>query len=304
MFEPQDLIQQAMERHGENIALACSFGKDSLLVLDMAREIDKHIKVIFENTGVEFPETIKFKDRLKEEWKLNLFETKPLQSFFWCIDHYGLPTTRKQGGKGSNSPKCCQLLKEKPSANLQKELGVNAIITGLQACESRSRDLIAKRYDNKKGLYNEYDNIEFCSQRWYSLSKASWSYNPIMLWQTRDVWKYTLDKQLPINEVYTRWDYTGKIHSNPELKIGRGGFLLLDGQPALYNRCGCLPCTAYISWEKKLPLSHPQLYKMLKVKQHPSQMQLSEVKVADGTPTTNDGIPSKTKVLGILPNEL
>jgi len=32
--------------------------------------------------------------------------------------------------------------------------------------------------------------------------------------------------------------------------------------------------------------------------------QLSEVKVADGTPTTNDGIPPNNKLLGILPNEL
>ena len=31
------------------------------------------------------------------------------------------------------------------------------------------------------------------------------------------------------------------------------------------------------------------------------QIQLSEVKVADGTPTTNDGIPPNTKVSGILP---
>jgi hypothetical protein len=30
----------------------------------------------------------------------------------------------------------------------------------------------------------------------------------------------------------------------------------------------------------------------------------TEVKVADGTPTTNDGIPPNNKLLGILPNEL
>lgn len=34
------------------------------------------------------------------------------------------------------------------------------------------------------------------------------------------------------------------------------------------------------------------------------QKQLSEVKVADGTPTTNDGIPPNTKVTGILPTIL
>ena len=33
-------------------------------------------------------------------------------------------------------------------------------------------------------------------------------------------------------------------------------------------------------------------------------IKLSEVKVADGTPTTNDGIPPNNKLSGILPNEL
>ena len=36
VFEPQDLIKQAIERHKEQIAVACSFGKDSMMVLKMA----------------------------------------------------------------------------------------------------------------------------------------------------------------------------------------------------------------------------------------------------------------------------
>lgn len=39
-------------------------------------------------------------------------------------------------------------------------------------------------------------------------------------------------------------------------------------------------------------------------KQSNGQLKLSEVKVADGTPTTNDGIPPNTKVSGILPTIL
>ena len=102
--------------------MACSFGKDSLVVLQMALKYNSNIKVIFENTGVEFLETIKLKDELKKKWKLNLYETKPLKTFWECIDLYGLPSTRKQGGKGSNSPKCCHYLKEKPALILQRKL--------------------------------------------------------------------------------------------------------------------------------------------------------------------------------------
>lgn len=242
-WKAEELIEQAIKRHGDNIAVACSFGKDSLVVLFMALKFNPNIKVIFENTGVEFPETIKLKNKLKKEWNLNLYETKPIKSFWECVDKYGLPKCRKQGGKGSNSPKCCHYLKEKPALILQKELKINAIITGIQSCESRARMLLAKRYDNKKAPYmaKEFKSeiIEFCSKRWFTRSTATWMYHPIMDWSVKDVWKYIKLNNLPINEVYIKW----------------GG---------IYPRCGCLPCTAYKSWEERLSVSHPKLFKKLK----------------------------------------
>ncbi len=238
MFEAEALVKQAINRHRDNIAVACSFGKDSMAVLHMALKHDPDIKVIFENTGVEFVETIRFKNKIREEWNLNLFETKPLKSFWQCIEEYGLPTVRKSRGKGSNAPRCCYYLKEKPGLILQRELGVTAIITGLQACESRSRTLLAMRYDNKKAPYMEKDDLEFCSQRWYTRSTDTWGYHPIMLWPTARVWEYISENNVPINEVYTKWN-------------------------GLYPRCGCLPCTAYLSWGERLSVSHPRLYKHL-----------------------------------------
>lgn len=238
MFEADDLIKQAINRHKNQIAVACSFGKDSITVLHMALKYDPNIIVIFENSGVEFPETIRYKNRMKQEWNLNLYETKPIKTFWKCKQEYGLPIVRKQGGKGSNAPKCCYYLKEKPGLLMQKELGVTAVITGIQACESRSRTLLAMRYDNGKAVYNSKDEIEFCSQRWYTRSTGMWNYHPIMLWSVADVWNYIGENNIPVNEVYTKW-------------LG------------LYPRCGCLPCTAYSSWQERLSVSHPKLYKML-----------------------------------------
>ncbi len=280
-FEAQDLVKQAIDRHDRQIAVACSFGKDSIAVLEMALKVEPNIKVIFENTGVEFPETIKYKNMMKREWGINLYETKPMGTFWSCAECNGLPFHRKTGGKGSNAPKCCQKLKEIPGITLQKELKVNATITGLQACESRPRSLIAKRYDNKKAPYMSKEIhgeiVEFCSQRWFTRKTSTWNYHPIMLWETKKVWEGTLKRNVPINRVYTKWDINGDIHNNPELKISdyKDGRLLLDGIPALYPRCGCLPCTAYISWENRLSISHPKLYKMLKQMSDPSQRKLT-----------------------------
>lgn len=276
MFNPQDLVKQAIERHDKNIAVACSFGKDSIKVLKMALNIDPEIKVIFENTGVEFPETIKYKVMMQKEWNINLFETKPLKSFWSCAECYGLPKARKTGGKGSNSPRCCKDIKEVPALNLQRELRVNAVITGLQACESRSRGLLAKRYDNKKAPYMEKEFndeiVEFCSQRWFTRSTNIWNYHPIMNIETKDVWEWTLNNDIPINPVYWKWDVNGKVYNTiPEITIHDKGYLMLDGIKALYPRCGCLPCTAYTSWEERLSVSHPKLYQRLRFMADPQQ---------------------------------
>ena len=277
-FKPKDLVQQAIERHGKHIAVACSFGKDSIDALKMALEVNPKILVIFENTGVEFAETIRFKKQIANDWKLNLKETTKLKSFWECEKEYGLPSMRKGGGRGSNAPKCCKYLKEIPALNLQRELGINAVITGLQSCESQNRLKLAMRYENKKSPYTEreYEGeiVEFCSQRWYTRNTGIWNYHPIMNESTFNVWKRTLDDSTPINRVYTKWDKYGNIYDDPDITLVKEGKLLLDGNPALYNRCGCLPCTAYLDWEKNLSVSHPTLYRKLKKKQCPEQTTL------------------------------
>lgn len=268
-FEAQDLIKQAIDRHDQHIAIACSFGKDSIKVLKMALNVDTNVKVIFENSGVEFPETIRYKEQTVKEWGLNYSETKPLKTFWQCLNEYGLPQIRKGGGKGSNAPKCCHYLKERPAMLLQKKLGVNAVITGLQACESNSRRLLALRYDNGKAPYMKKsfndEVVEFCSQRWYTKSTGCWNYHPIMLTSTKEVWDWTLKNNIPINPVYWKWDIEGNVYESlPDIIVHKKGYLLLNGIKALYPRCGCLPCTAYINWEKRLSVSHPKLYEMLK----------------------------------------
>jgi len=246
-FDAEDLVKQAVKRHGDSLAVACSFGKDSMVILHMALKYNPNIKVCFLNTGVEFPETIKFKEKVTNDWNLNLFESKPIKSFWECIKEYGVPVHR---GKGtSRTPKCCIYLKEKPASILQKEIGVNAILTGLMACESRQRKLTMMRYDHKKAPIMSQGDVKFCGQRWFSKHDASWKYHPIAYWSEQDVWNYIYQNDLPINPVYYKW----------------GG---------IYNRCGCLPCTAYLNWEKKLSKSHKGLYLQLKKLQDPNQTRI------------------------------
>ena len=42
------------------------------------------------------------------------------------------------------------------------------------------------------------------------------------------------------------------------------------------HNCGCLPCTAYISWEDRLCKSHLKLYRLLKHEYYKQQKTITE----------------------------
>lgn len=238
-FEPEELIKELVKRYGDDLAVACSFGKDSIVVLYMALKFKPDIKVIFNDTGVEFPETIRYKNKLKKLWNLNLFETKPWKGMtFWkCLDKYGLPQIRSNNSK-IHSPRCCYYCKEKPAIEEYKRLKVRCVLTGLTKAESRNRALLITKMDNGN---DEKEGIGFCGQRYYVKSWGIWKAHPIAYWTEEEVFAYIKQNKIPLNPVYKKWN-------------------------KIYKRCGCLPCTAYIDWEKKLSKSHPKLYNYIKGK--------------------------------------
>jgi phosphoadenosine phosphosulfate reductase len=243
------LIQNSVNHYQDRLAIACSFGKDSVTVLHMALKHDPDIKVVFSNTGIEFPETIKYKEQLAQQWGLNLHEAyhEPGTTFWTLIKKHGLPQIR---GKGKHrTPPCCTHLKEKPALAKYRELGVKAILTGITAAESRQRALLIARYDNNP-------DTKICGQRYYSTSQDLYKIHPIAHWQPEDVWQYIHQNKIPINPVYQKW----------------GG---------IYNRVGCLPCTAYRDWDKKLPKTHPKLYQKLMSHSPQTLLKTKEKKIDD-----------------------
>lgn len=226
VYQPEELIKKAIYRFNDNIAVGCSFGSCSVAVLHMALQIKPNIKVIFNNTGVEYPETIRYKELLKQLWNLNLIETKPIKSFWECVREYGFPLVRtthswKKRKTGSAKPECCIYLKEKPLAKACKEHKIKAMLTGLRCAESRLRMFtIAQR-----GMY-------YHTSTWGSL----WRYHPIAFWTHQQVWDYLKRNNVPINEVYTK---------------------------KKLERSGCMPCTGFIGWEQQLAKANLKMYRYI-----------------------------------------
>ena len=240
LFNTESVIRRAFTLFGEDCAVSWSGGKDSTLVLHLALKIWREmgfktkLKVIFENTLVEFPETIYFIRKLTTLWNIDLIETRPIDgwTFRKILLLKGPPKCRQTNKQGKQrTPLCCIYLKEKPAMNALKKHGIKCLLTGVTTAESETRGYL-KRYDHCGA---EKDGLHFTQFYYYSTTWNCWKFNPIMNWTEKEVFDIHKRLSIPLNEVYTKWN-------------------------RCYNRCGCLPCTAYKGWRRKLSRSHPKIY--------------------------------------------
>jgi phosphoadenosine phosphosulfate reductase len=225
VLEPLECVKKAVAQFGDSLVVSCSFGSCSVVVLHMALQLNPNIKVVFNNTGVEYPETYAYRDLLKKEWNLNLIETKPIKSFWQCVKQYGFPLYRGSYKKGDSKlgkpsfgkPKCCVYLKELPFKKFAQEHTIKATITGLRAGESRARMFAFSQFGQN-----------YSTKKFYNIMKI----NPIAFWTHGQVWQYLKDNNIPINEIYLK----GK------------------------DRSGCMPCTGFLHWEQQLAKTNVKMY--------------------------------------------
>lgn len=208
-------------------AISCSWGKDSTALLYLVRKFCKKTIVIFADTGVEYPETYIYKNKMIKELGLNgnYFESKPIKHFWQCVKEYGYPTLRnankwKKGAK-PRMPKCCHYLKEKPLHDLQKKLKVDTVFRGLTAHESMARRLLTLR----KGYayYHKTEKVRFV--------------HPLIFWTDKDVLQFHKQENIPLNPIYKKT-----------------------------KRCGCMPCTGFLDWKKVMAKTNPKLYNYILLK--------------------------------------
>lgn len=172
--ETKEIISWAVNKF-ERIALACSFGKDSITVLSLAREVKPDITVFWIKTGYAFKEIVDFKDRLVEEWDLNLVEVTPRVSKEEFEQAHG-----KEAYK--DDPKtCCECLKVEPTRQFLN--GQDAWITGLRRDETEHRE-----------------NLEMVEK----FEGMPMKINPIVMWTADDVWHYIKTYDIPYNQLYDK----------------------------------------------------------------------------------------------------
>ncbi|MGQ0695875.1 MAG: phosphoadenylyl-sulfate reductase [Nitrospiraceae bacterium] len=177
--QPQDVLSAALERYAPKIVVACSFGAEDVVLVDMVHRINPSVPLLYLDTDFLFPETYATRDCIIQQYDL-----KPSQ----VLQVKSLLTPERQAEQHgealwSREPdRCCQLRKIEPLTRALK--GFSAWITGIRRDQAPSRA--------HAGLI-EWDQK-------FELVKV----NPLARWSWADVWTYIRIYDVPYNPLHDR----------------------------------------------------------------------------------------------------
>lgn len=173
------IIRKAVSNY-PRIAVACSFGKDSMVALHLALQVKADIEVFFVSTPMKPKRTLEYKDYMQKLWNLNLkvymSDQKPIKDL-WIKD----------------PDRCCEIFKVEPTKRAIKNL--DAWITGLRRTEGRTR--------------TDYEVFEPCGKALTripgkEIPTSLMKVNPILDWTELDIWRYIAINNIPINPMYKK----------------------------------------------------------------------------------------------------
>ena len=263
----QTKILEWLHHYNGNVTVSYSGGKDSGVLLDLARRIDPTIPAVFVDTGLEYPE---IRDFVKSTD--NVIWVKPDMPFSQVIKEYGYPVISKevsrriyyarkgslwairhlQGCNGNGgysqfaqrfikyqplldapfpvSDHCCNVMKKYPLQRYHRATGAATII-GTMACESAMRQQAYLR-NGCNAFHNKRSQ-------------------PLSFWTEQDVLSYYRLTKIPYAGIY------GDIVT--DIKSGR---LITTG----VERTGCMFCMFGVQRERQpnrfqhMKLTHPKQY--------------------------------------------
>jgi phosphoadenosine phosphosulfate reductase len=170
---PQELIKFAVENF-PNITLACSFGAEDVVLVDMLHKISPSSDVFYLDTDFHFPETYETRDRLAAHYNKTFVKAQTSMTPEQQAEKYGAELWK------SDPNACCNIRKVEP---LTEILGkYDAWITGIRRDQAPTRANAKKvEYDAKFGLVK---------------------FNPLAGWTWDDVWAYIKENNVIYNPLH------------------------------------------------------------------------------------------------------
>ena len=273
------------DRRDGQVYISFSGGKDSTVLLHIARQIYPEIEAVFVNTGLEYPEIQKFVKSFD-----NVTILRPKMRFDEVIKKYGYPIIGKEvsdaiwyakkGSKWANnyfdgldgrgnvhefkrnmyskykpllssdflvSDKCCRVMKERPIGLYDKKTQKKPI-TALMAAESKKREAAWLQTG-----CNAFDGDRPMSK-------------PMSFWTEQDVLQYIKKYNVPIAPVYGEIAYEQEPEQTRLEDFGIEGCGTERLCTTGCKRTGCIFCAFGAHLEKepsrfqRLKDTHPRQY--------------------------------------------
>ncbi|GAB6147859.1 phosphoadenosine phosphosulfate reductase domain-containing protein [Stetteria hydrogenophila] len=170
-------IHVMVEKVKKPVLVSFSGGKDSLVALHLTLEAGYRPTLIFNDTGIEMPETIKAVEEVSKTWGLEVLVASAGDSFWRGAELVGPP--------GKDYRWCCKVAKLAPLARLLKEKYPDGAINivGQRAFESLDRARSPRVWRNK----------------WFP---TILNISPVQEWSQLLVWLYIWKHKLPYNPLY------------------------------------------------------------------------------------------------------
>jgi sulfate adenylyltransferase subunit 2 len=203
----------------ENLAMLWSIGKDSTVMLWLARKaFFGHVPfpLVHIDTSYKIPSMIEYRDRIAQEWNLNMVVGQNKKQLDSGITYPNGKLTRVE---------CCGLLKKDALKLLLEEKNYTGVIVGVRRDEEPTR--AKERYFSPRDKNMEW-NVEDQPPELWDQFKTDFEagthirIHPLLHWTELNIWEYIEKESIPIIPLYFA-------------KNGRR-----------YRSLGCAPCTGDI----------------------------------------------------------
>jgi phosphoadenosine phosphosulfate reductase len=173
----EDLIAWAVEQHRGRLAVSCSFGGPSgMVIVDLVMAVDRSVPVIYVDTDFLFPETYATVQAVEARYGIQALAFRATLSPQAQAALHGPALWER------DSDACCAIRKVEPMRVALANF--DAYLTGLRRDQAETRrETPLVQWDGKFGLLK---------------------LNPLASWGEREVWSYIMKHELPYNPLHDR----------------------------------------------------------------------------------------------------
>ncbi len=177
----QEILQWAVDKYGESLGVACSFGVEDMVLMDMISRTGGQFTLFTIDTGRLPEETYETADRARAKYGLEIKTYFPIGGVVEQL-------VRKKGFYSfreslENRHECCRIRKVEP---LERALtGLSAWATGLRREQNVTRTSINKVADDA----NHPRLVKI---------------NPLADWTEAQVWAYADEHKVPVNPLHKK----------------------------------------------------------------------------------------------------